>query len=346
MTYLPALDGLRGIAVLLVLFIHAQFAPFPGGFLGVDLFFVLSGYLITTGLLHEYAKTQQINLRAFYMRRVLRLLPALLVTLVLAVLMELHRGNLSSDEITRNVLLALFYVANWARALADVSLSKLDHTWSLSIEEQFYLLWPLALGWLLKRCAPARILQGLAFLIVCLMFYRAWLYWPNHFARTYYGFDTRADAMLSGCWLAGWLFWQRDQRSPLWRCAVPVWLIIFAGLIGGTRYGQAVYPLGLYTLVAAGTALLLAEIILYPIGWLARALSIEPLRYVGKISYGLYLYHFVLFSTTPPPIAHPNPVRQALDFAATFALAALSYHLIETPCLRLKRRWQHPTASN
>jgi peptidoglycan/LPS O-acetylase OafA/YrhL len=340
MIYQPALDGLRGIAVLLVLFIHAQFALFPGGFLGVDLFFVLSGYLITHGLWHEYAQTQRIDLRAFYMRRALRLLPALLITLALAALMEWHRGNLSNSEIIRNALLALFYVANWARALFDIPLSKLDHTWSLSIEEQFYLLWPLTLGWLLRSFSPARILRGLMLLLIGLAFYRAWLYWPHHFARTYYGFDTRADAMMTGCLLACWLFWQRRPHTTHWRKLVPLWLIVFVALVAFTHYGQAIYPLGLSSLVAAGTALTLAEIVLHPTGWLARALSVAPLRYVGKISYGLYLYHFVLFSTTPPPIAHPIPIRQVLDFAATFGLAALSYHLVEIPCLRLKKRWQ------
>ena len=344
MKYLPPLDGLRGLAVLLVLGIHAQCAAFGGGFLGVDIFFVLSGYLITSLLLHEHAETGRIDFGAFYVRRALRLLPALVLTLVLAVLMEWHRGHLTRYEIVRNVAAALFYVGNWVRALTDISLSKLDHTWSLSIEEQFYLVWPGVFWWLMRWGKPSRVIKLLSAGILSIALYRAWLYWPDHFARVYFGFDTRVDAMLSGCLLACLLYWQRLPEAARWS-ALTRWLwlpllLAFAWLVGSSDYGQARYPLGLFTVVALGTALVIAEITLRPTGWLARSLCFTPLRYVGKLSYGLYLYHFVIFSTTPPPIPQPIPARQLADFVATFALAAVSYHFIEQPCLRLKTRWQ------
>ncbi len=344
MNYSPPLDGLRAVAVLFVLFIHAQFAAFAGGFLGVDIFFVLSGYLITSLLLREYDQTGRIDWRAFYVRRALRLLPALGVTLLLAVLMELHRGNLTTREIARNVFAALFYVANWLRAFGGVSLSKLDHTWSLSIEEQFYLVWPLALWWMLRTFSKPTILRSLIALIFIIALYRAWLFWPDRFARAYYGFDTRVDEMLVGCVLASLLYWQRDAVAAHWSklrfVLLPLVLCGLTWMVSFTAYGQARYPLGLFTVAALGAACLIAEIMLHPTGWLARGLGAAPLRYVGKLSYGLYLYHFVIFSTTPPPIAHPIPSRQALDFLATFALAALSYRFIEQPCLRFKTRWQ------
>jgi peptidoglycan/LPS O-acetylase OafA/YrhL len=349
MKYLPQLDGLRAIAVLLVLFIHAQFAAFGGGFLGVDLFFVLSGYLITSLLLREYDQHGRIDFKAFYVRRALRLLPALCVTLVLAVLMEVHRGNLTAREIVRNVLAALFYVGNWMRAFELASLSKLDHTWSLSIEEQFYLVWPLALAWLLRRGVGTvkNLPHILITLIVVIALWRAWLFWPNDFARAYYGFDTRVDEMLVGCTLAAMLHQQRDAVAAGWNklrfVMLPLVLGAMCWMVGFTRYGQALYPLGLFTVAALGAAVLIAEITLHPNGWLARGLSTAPLRYVGKLSYGLYLYHFVIFSTTPPPIAHPIAQRQVLDFIVTFGLAALSYHCLEQPCLKFKTRWQRLT---
>ena len=344
MNYSPPLDGLRAVAVLFVLFIHAQFAAFAGGFLGVDIFFVLSGFLITSLLLREYDQTGGIDWRAFYVRRALRLLPALGLTLVLAVLMELHRGNLTHREIARNVFAALFYVGNWLRAFGGASLSKLDHTWSLSIEEQFYLCWPLALWWMLRTFSKQNILRWLMCLIAFIAAYRAWLFWPDRFARAYFGFDTRLDEMLVGCVLAGLLYWQRDAVAAHWAklryIVLPLVLCGMAWMLSFTAYGEARYPLGLFTIAALGAACLIAEITLHPQGWLARGLGTAPLRYIGKLSYGLYLYHFVIFSTTPPPIAHPIASRQMLDFLATFALAALSYHFIEQPCLRFKTRWQ------
>ncbi|WP_146167812.1 acyltransferase, partial [Micromonospora sp. MH33] len=218
--YQPALDGVRALAVAAVLAFHGGVATLPGGFLGVDAFFVLSGFLITSLLLAEHRDTGRIDLVAFWGRRVRRLLPALL--LVLLVVLVLSRKLMPGTELGAlrwDELAALGYVANWRMANRDGdyfaatgSPSPLQHTWSLGIEEQFYLLWPLLLipllGWAAKRGAvPPRRRLGVALPVVLLgaagsALAAAALFTPGAPDRVYYGTDTRAVALLVGAALA------------------------------------------------------------------------------------------------------------------------------------------------
>ncbi len=214
--YWPALDGLRGVAVLLVLAYHLGYSIPRGGFVGVDVFFVLSGFLITTLLLDEFSRRGSIAFGAFYIRRGLRLLPALVVVSLFAVVLVQWRGTAAQQDQTEAGLpLVLLYVVNWAMALDFMpAVGWLGHTWSLAIEEQFYLLGPLLLLLLMKRSATHR---RSAFLLlvasVVVIIYRSagtLQGWSAH--RLYMGLDTHSDRLLMGCALAFWLAGPAPRR--------------------------------------------------------------------------------------------------------------------------------------
>jgi len=203
--YWPALDGFRGIAVVLVVAFNLELG-LPAGYVGVDMFFVLSGFLITALLLREHDSAQRINLGAFYVRRALRLIPALLIlTLLLCGAATL----LHPPELARHYyigsLAALFFVGNWIMALdpanGSLVMGPLAPTWSLGVEEQFYLVWPLVLGWMLAH--RVRIGGVVISGIVASAAWRVWLSYEGvHPWRIYCATDTRADALLIGCLLA------------------------------------------------------------------------------------------------------------------------------------------------
>ncbi len=204
--HVPALDGLRGLAILLVI-AHHQLIPFSvkGGFLGVDLFFVLSGFLITTLLVTEFETTKTISFRNFYARRALRLGPALLVYLVVCLVVTYHSHLMELTRELKLIGIALAYSTNWRMAFSwDTSLDPTAIIWSLSIEEQFYLLWPvLFLACLLVKFKRLHIVAVLSLAILSIFFHR-YLLWRSgvELNRLYYGTDTRADAPLVGCLIA------------------------------------------------------------------------------------------------------------------------------------------------
>ena len=299
--HVPALDGLRGVAILLVV-THHQLIPFSfsGGFLGVDLFFVLSGFLITTLLLKEFDATNSISLKDFYLRRALRLGPALLVYLIacLIVTYALHPEELGREF--RLVGYALAYATNWRMAFGwDLSLDPTAIIWSLSIEERFYLVWPLlllislALG--LKR---RHIAIGLGVVITLITLHRYQLWSTNaELNRLYYGTDTRADAPLMGCLLAlvPMAAWSTAKQKVLKVAAIGA-ACALVYLIGTVKYTDVfLYQWG-YTFIAA-----LAGIVIWTAGTqqsrLVNILEWRPLRWFGKISYALYLWHWLLLKT-------------------------------------------------
>ena len=349
--YRPALDGVRALAVTAVLVFHGGVAWLPGGFLGVDAFFVLSGFLITSLLLVEHAGRGRIRLGAFWLRRARRLLPALLVVLLAVVVA--FRDLLAAAELAMlrtDALAALAYVANWrmiyrgddyfARESAP---SPLQHTWSLGIEEQFYLLWPLivvgllALGprWRRRGAVLALCLAGAAASAIC----AALLFDPLAINRAYFGTDARAQALLTGCALGVLLSWWGEDRGRR-----PGWVVdgaANAALVGVVAIGWLwlnadgtdpwLYRGG-FTLGALAVAAVIAHAVLSPGAVVARVLSLLPLVWIGKISYGLYLWHWPLFqllNAERTGIAGPGLL--ALRLAATLAVSVVSYILIEQP---------------
>ncbi|MFC0002768.1 acyltransferase family protein [Micromonospora siamensis] len=396
--YRPALDGVRGLAVAAVLAFHGGVAALPGGFLGVDAFFVLSGFLITSLLLAEHRDTGRIDLVAFWGRRFRRLLPALL--LVLAVVLLVSRWLLPDTELTAlrwDALAALGYVANWRMANRDGdyfaatgSPSPLQHTWSLGIEEQFYLGWPLLLGLLLALAArragrapgsgtrPAgRSAAVLAFTLggaLASAVAAALLFAPDAVDRVYYGTDTRAVALLIGAALAVALA-RRPATShapatpatpedatpedatpedatpapaaagaPSPRVRRVLGALALAGAVGtGWLWATAnggdpwLYRGGL-TLAALAVAAVIAHATVSPGGPTARLLALPPLVWTGRISYGLYLWHWPLFQWCDAErTGLTGPALLAARCALTLAVAVASYLLVERPIRRARR---------
>ncbi len=355
--YLPGLDGLRALAVIGVLLYHADLG-ISGGFLGVESFFVLSGFLITALLLAEWREHGRIELRAFWLRRARRLLPALFLVLAgtLALATMLLPGE--AAELHDDVLAALLYVTNWqlifsGQSYFDPALrpSLFQHLWSLAIEEQFYLLWPLlfAAGMRFLRASGLRLATlGVAVGSIALM---AALYEPGADpSRLYYGTDTRAGGLLLGAALA--MFWTPGPaparpRPGAGRLLDGIGALALAGLIGGYLWIYEAHPLlyrGGFALVAIVTAALIvvathprARLVPVALGW-------APLRWIGVRSYGIYLWHWPVFMVTRPYLDVPLdgwPLL-ALRLVAVLGLAALSYHFIELPVRRgaLERAWR------
>lgn len=337
----PGIDGLRAVSIIAVLILHLNsiyqfpFIILRGGFLGVDMFFVISGFLITSLLLEENDARGTISLRAFYMRRALRLLPAVIAAILFTLFIAFLAGSFTAVGLTPLRLAAtLFYFNNWLQALVNDSPWFLTHFWSLSIEEQFYLIWPLALIALLRRQRRAAL-----WIVVCAItiswLLKVGLYWSGaSWQRLYHGSDTRADALLVGCLLSLLIYWRalpailvRHHRI-LGRCA---WLVFAALLIVADFQGPLPY-FGGFTFAAITCAFILLHALIAP----AAVLKSPALQWIGKRSYGLYVWHWPVYLLVSTAV--PNILMAPLSVIGTFCFAALSYRYIEKPFLDLKRR--------
>lgn len=346
MRTIPALDGLRAVAVIAVMAFHGGISWAPGGFLGVDVFFVLSGFLITTLLLRERVADGRVDLRAFWVRRLRRLLPALLLLLVVVGATApwlVERSQMRS--VRGDALASLGYVANWRFVLTEQSYfagtpSPLRHLWSLSVEEQWYLLFPIVIALCLRRTRwfPF-VLAGLVAATIASAVWMATLArGPVDPSRAYYGTDTRAHSLLVGAVLAF-----VAAQWPLHRYRR---ILSVAGLVGAAAVVAAfalvheadgwMYQGG-FLLLAVATAGVVGAVALPQHDTpLARVLALAPLVAIGQISYGLYLWHWpVNVALTPERTGLDGdgwwhePALLALRTAVAVALALASYHLVE-----------------
>ena len=347
--HVAALDGVRAIAVTAVLLFHAGVPGVPGGFLGVDLFFVLSGFLITSLLLRELSGTGHIDLGRFWVRRARRLLPA--AFLVIAVSLVVAAIFLPGEAArTRADALASFvYVNNWEQILADHSYfvafqrpSLLQHLWSLAVEEQFYLLWPLVLGLLLgrlgRRWTIALTLAG-ALLSALAM---ALLFTPGEDAsRAWFGTDTHASGLLVGALLAfAWplgRFHSAPRKSAatlLDVAAVAGLAAVVAAMLTWNEADPVVYRGGLLAFAIAAAVLLAA--VSHPACRAGAVLGVAPMVWIGARSYGIYLWHWPVMALTRPgvDVALSRWILVPLQIAAAVALAAASYRWVEQPVRR------------
>ena len=339
--YRPGLDGLRAIAVASVFLYHSRIDWLPGGFLGVDLFFVLSGYLITSLLLVEWEARNQIDLRRFWLRRARRLLPALVVVVLGSLILASIFARQDLARTRSDVVSTLLYYANWHQIIANHSYfnlmgnpSLLQHTWSLGVEEQFYIVWPLLL-------VPGLVLVGrkrLPMLVIAAIAASAALMWilytnPNNPSRVYYGTDTRAFLLLMGILLA--LVWPRIEG--LGRRALPVLeLLGIAALVGSVllflqmqEFNPTLYQGG--DLAAAFCFTVLIAAVAHPRLGIGQALGVAPLRWIGERSYGIYLWHWPIILLVAGVNARPSPGVVVGEAAIVVAAAALSLIHISEP---------------
>ncbi len=350
--YLPGIDAMRAIAVLAVFLYHAGVGWMPGGFLGVDVFFTISGYLITSLLLSEYRRGGHIRLGQFWLRRARRLLPAvgvmIAVTMVVAAIVEPERMTaLRGDAIS-----SLTYIANWHFALGHQSYfdqfqrpSLFRHLWSLSVEEQFYLFWPLAFAAGMSLLGRKRLLLGVlagALASLALMWI---LFDPTDTARAYYGTDTHAVGLLIGVALA--LVWSplqmRQAKSGRWSGpALDAIGVVALGYLVLSFLDVHDYDLALfhggYLWLALATAAVLA-VVAHPAARLGGLLAQPPLIWLGLRSYSFYLWHWPVLVLTRPglDVSLPRGVLIPLQLLVVLALADLSYRFVELP-FRGKRK--------
>ncbi len=344
--HIAGLDGIRAIAVIGVLGFHAGVAWFAGGLLGVDIFFVLSGFLITTLLVAEWSRTGSVSFRRFYERRARRLLPGLfLLLLLVAVYARWFAEPDTLSTLRGDALATLAYVANWRFIFSGQSYfvhygppSPLLHTWSLAVEEQFYLIWPAVALFALRRRGRRALGAVAATIMVLSAILTASLYSAGvSTSRLYYGTDTRAQEVMVGALLAvvaPAVARRARGRARPWGVIVPgglgaLFLLWALHTVSGE--GSFLYKGG-FLLVAAATAAVILVVVVVPEAPMARALSWGVLGYIGRISYGLYLYHYPLFLMIDGEHSGlSGAALLAARLGATFAVAVLSYHLVEMP---------------
>jgi peptidoglycan/LPS O-acetylase OafA/YrhL len=340
--YRPGLDGLRALAVGAVFLYHARIDWLPGGFLGVDLFFVLSGYLITSLLLVEWEARNRIDLRRFWLRRARRLLPALVVVVLGALVLASIFARQDLAHTRSDAVSSLLYYTNWHEIIANHSYfnlrgnpSLLQHTWSLAIEEQFYIVWPLLLvpGLVLvgRRRLPMLVVAGIAGSAALMWI----LYDQNDPTRVWNGTDTRAFLLLMGILLA--LVWPYVER--LRRALPALELFGVAALVGSVllfrglhEYDPTLWQGG--DLAAAFCFVVLIAAVAHPGTGLGQALGVAPLRWIGERSYGMYLWHWPIVVLVAGVNGRPSPGVVVGEAALVVAAAALSFRYVEEPIRR------------
>ena len=346
---MPGLDGLRALAVAGVVLYHAGAKWLPGGFLGVDVFFALSGYLITSLLLAEFSRTGKIDLVRFYLGRARRLLPAALLVILLSLLVValFIPGELASAR--GDAIWSTFYLNNWHQILADRSYfeafgrpSLYQHLWSLAVEEQFYLVWPLLLWFGLTRIGRVRVVAVIVAIALLSLVLMAILYDPHSDpSRIYYGTDTRAaqllfGAMLAFAWPLGRMTGEMGRGAGVVLDGVGVLglLVLAWAFFGWQDYDRLVYQGGLAIVALASVAVIAC--LVHPRTRIGRFFGLKPFVWIGQRSYAIYLFHWPIMALSRPGIdLRWNPTLIAvLQIALTIGLSALSYTYVEMPIRR------------
>ena len=342
MRHIPALDGLRGLALLGVLLFHANGA-LPGGYLGVDLFFVLSGFLITSLLLAEHRETGRIALGAFWLRRARRLFPALLSLMpVVAIYARYYARADELRTVRAEALAALAYVANWQAIFQHKSYwqlfaapSPLEHTWSLSIEEQFYVLWPLLVTFVVRRYSSRTLLLIALLLSLLSGAIMWWLFDPENSTRAYLGTDARMTGILLGAALATILSPNQTlgARSARLLDGCGALALIGLGVAWCKLRGNDPFLYhGGFWLTELGALSLIACALCGEQSFIARALAFRPFTWLGAISYGAYLWHWPVNVFLTPERSHLHGLGlHAVRFSLTFLIAIASYRFLEQP---------------
>ena len=355
--YLPSIDSLRALAVLAVIIYHVDVNYLPGGFLGVDLFFVLSGYLISSLIIKEFRKTGTVNLYNFYIRRARRLLPAVyfMITVGLVVMVLFNEVLLRKSHL--DAIFGYIYSSNWWYIFHKLDYfdsfgaqSPFKHLWSLAIEEQFYMIFPL-LFLLVNRKKKSKdgtyklnknFLYVVLGLILVSLIAHILLFDINNISRIYFGTDTRAFSLLVG--VVGAILYPMErlhakvtpQQNMIYSVVSLVSIAtLITVMIYTSEYNTLLYRGGFLLVAILGLIVIISSGKQHTL--MSRLLSFKPIVFIGKISYSLYLWHFpILVLTTPvSEIGNPNIIFVILRVILTFVLATASYVFVETPIRKL-----------
>ena len=345
LTYLPGLDGLRALSVLAVVAYHADVTSLPGGFLGVEVFFVLSGYLITSLLLSEHHADGTVDIVTFWRRRARRLLPALAVMLAVVSAGALLFWRDAVEQLRGDLVAAMLYVSNWWQIIEDQSYFEstgrpplLQHLWSLAVEEQFYVLFPLVLVFALRRARRAVVGLALVGLALASAWWMAHLFEPyTDPSRVYYGTDTRLSGLLLGSALAFVVIpgAGRHVTAAGARVRDAIGWIGLAGLVWAfmriNEFDPFVYRGGFVLVDIATLAVIVA--IARTESRFGRLLGVAPLEWIGRRSYAIYLWHWPIVVVTRPglDVAIDGFWLLVLRVGLTLVLAELSYRFVEQP---------------
>jgi len=349
--YRRSLNGLRGVAIIFVLLWHGGVTGSGFGFIAVNTFFVLSGFLITCLLVEEYDKFNNISLKRFYFRRALRLLPALIVMLMafLAFVFLADPHGRAMRELNE-ALLALFYFSNWSVVYHLGRHISLAHTWSLSVEEQFYIIWPGILLWLLAKTSRSSLLCWIFLAAFVAVVLRIGLFvgsttnlsgniLPLDPVRLWMGTDTRADSLLLGCF-AGVLISSNIAPHREWFMPVLKLSAMVSGagllLLGTCNYESAWMIYGGWFLASVFAMILIIHLVSGPQSLMHLLLENSVLVYIGQISYGLYVWHFPILIAMQQ---HQLPWQHLMYLLPVLIVALVSYYLVEKPFLQLKGRF-------
>jgi len=336
-SYLPGLDGLRAVAILTVIVYHFGFDQVPGD-LGVELFFVLSGFLITRQLLKEFRQSGTVDLGRFHHRRLLRIFPAYYVYLAFAFFEECARGYCWTPGLLAS---GIGHVVNYYNAFNGHPNTVIAHAWALSLQEQFYILWPLALIMLARRGGRWMVAGLTASIFVVVLWRYALIGMVGTVpAYLYNAFDTRFDSLALGCLLAALVEFPEAavrirvlSRWPMMPVGTLVILLI-SRLYGSDGYH---YSIG-FTVDTFLLTLFVSQVLLQHGHWMWAWLDHPVSRYVGKISYSLYLWHLIGFGIANRMTQFPPVFQFGVAMFVCMALASASYWLIERPFLRAKER--------
>ncbi|GAA4903638.1 acyltransferase [Mucilaginibacter defluvii] len=351
--YLPALDGLRGLSIMVVLLGHIGL-NIPGGF-GVNVFFFISGLLITNLLLIEYDKHERIDFKNFFIRRLLRLYPPLLLMILVTCIVPPLNKGITMDKVWPALFYYqnYYYIANFEAFHSGASKSYFGFIWSLAIEEHFYLLFPFLFAFLVKN---KKALIGITVtIIVSALVFRligTYRYGVNPFAfeYCYAATECRSDAIMMGCLASILIYIDRDNRFLKFVSSVPVFVIAFIAMLLSIVIKDHFFKQTFMYTIQSLSFMIMIPAILYDkkYEFLNRFFSTKPLVFTGRLSYSLYLFHLIFYRLEVAYISNgkKDMLYYILGIPGAFLLATISYYLVEKPVMGLRRKFGSVAGKN